>query len=223
MRSVSLPSIKVVDHHAFNECMGLTVLKFGDKLESIGELALFNCSELKRIAIPLKDGMITGDNVFSSCQRLGRVDLVGGVHETIAALQLERWRNKMNVKIGGINRVLPTVGVHFFSEEDIDRLHQFTGTRNIGVVTNDVSGKGQAVRIWIQSVLRKMECYKAKHRALLKEAATTLELALWKKMLCGGNTFMPMGDEEGRRECRVACGADMNVVVPNVLSFLKIE
>jgi hypothetical protein len=56
----------------------------------------------------------------------------------------------------------------------------------------------------------------------LKDASTTLELALWKSRLSGDNNDVPSeGDENGRAECRVACGA--GVVIPNVMSFLKIE
>jgi len=58
----------------------------------------------------------------------------------------------------------------------------------------------------------------------LKEAATTLELALWKSRLCGDNNDVLEGGEEKRAECRNDCGADMSIIIPNVLSFLgKIE
>jgi hypothetical protein len=58
----------------------------------------------------------------------------------------------------------------------------------------------------------------------LKEAATTLELALWKSRLGSNDNDVPVeGDKEGRAECRKNCGTDMNIVIPKVLSFLKIE
>eukprot|EP00984_Skeletonema_dohrnii_P036697 scaffold37966_cov461-Skeletonema_dohrnii-CCMP3373.AAC.1 len=71
--------------------------------------AFVNCRSLERITIPLKDGMITHDNLFAGCKKLNHVDLVGGeVHETIAALLMEEWRNEMKEEIDSINQILPT-------------------------------------------------------------------------------------------------------------------
>jgi len=149
--------------------------------------------------------MITDDDVFQKCKALKCVDLVDEVHKTIATLQLEEWRKDMNEEIDTINQILPNT---------------LTGTTYV----DDPGWKTRAMRMWIISVLRKMEHYKSEHRALLKEAATTLELALWKSRLCGDNNDVPEGDEERRAECRNDCGADMSIVIPNVLSFLaKIE
>eukprot|EP00985_Skeletonema_marinoi_P002561 scaffold1057_cov203-Skeletonema_marinoi.AAC.9 len=42
------------------------------------------------------------------CANLKHADLVEGeVHETIAALLLEEWRNDMNEEINSINHILP--------------------------------------------------------------------------------------------------------------------
>ena len=40
------------------------------------------------------------------------------------------------------------------------------------------TGKTWAIRDWMQSVMRKIHHYKAQHRSLLNEAATTLQLNL---------------------------------------------
>jgi hypothetical protein len=203
LRCVKMPSIEIVEACAFNRCQNLMDVTFGDELERFEQHAFYNCPSLKRITIPLKDGMITHDDVFQGCLRLERVDLVDEVHETIATLQLEEWRKDMNEEIDRINQILPN-----------------TPAGSI----YDPGEKTQAVRIWITSVLRKMEHYKSEHRSLLKEAATTLELALWKSRLCGDNNDVPPeGDEEKRAECRNDCGADMSIIIPNALSFLKIE
>ena len=39
------------------------------------------------------------------------VDLVGGIHETVASLHIERWRAEMISEINRINQVLPTTPV----------------------------------------------------------------------------------------------------------------
>jgi hypothetical protein len=123
-------------------------VKFGDTLESIGGGAFCNCTSLERITLPLKDGIITADDVFRGCDNLRQVDLVGRVHEFVAALPLDDWKNDMNAKINSINQILPNTpaGDHYGGE---------------------VGEKGRAVKRWIRSVLRKLVDYKQQYRDLL--------------------------------------------------------
>eukprot|EP00984_Skeletonema_dohrnii_P011828 scaffold4743_cov102-Skeletonema_dohrnii-CCMP3373.AAC.4 len=162
LRIINLPSARVVEGWALADCTALTNVKFGKELESIGGLAFFGCTSLQRITIPLKDGIITEDDTFRGCENLKHVDLVEGeLHETIAYLQLEEWRNDMNEDINSINQILPTTP----AGDDFDDY-------------DDVGEKAQAVRRWIRSVLGKIIHYKAQHQRVLEEAATTLQVAL---------------------------------------------
>ena len=43
--------------------------------------------------------------------------------------------------------------------------------------------KTEAIRLWMKSVIVRVEHYKAEHYALLKEYMTQLELAVWKAKL----------------------------------------
>ena len=96
-----------------------------------------------------------------------QVDLVEGVqlhHETIAALQLEEWRNDMFDEIDSINEILPNT--------DAGGWDYITHVYSVGE-------KALVIRRWIGSVLRKINHYIAEHRRLLDEdVATTLELIL---------------------------------------------
>jgi len=150
LTSINLLSAKIVERYAFADT-ALTEAKFGSKLETIEEGAFADCTALKRITIPLKDGMITDDDTFQGCENLERVDIVEGeLHETIAALQLKEWKNDMNEEIVSINQIL---------DED--------------------GGNARAIRTWIRSVLRKIVHFKAEHqRFLTEEVATSLQLAL---------------------------------------------
>ena len=89
LRSISLPSIKIVDYRAFIDCQALTNVSFGKELESIGWSAFAHCTSLECITIPLKDGVITRDNIFTGCESLKHIDLVGALHNTIDAFLLE--------------------------------------------------------------------------------------------------------------------------------------
>ena len=67
LRSINLPFVETVEVATFTGCINLVDVTFGDKLESIGEVnwgAFCDCHALKRITIPLKDGMITHDDVI---------------------------------------------------------------------------------------------------------------------------------------------------------------
>eukprot|EP00984_Skeletonema_dohrnii_P034645 scaffold33620_cov151-Skeletonema_dohrnii-CCMP3373.AAC.1 len=157
--SIDLPSAKIVEEYAFRYCEALAVVKFGSKLERIEDEAFYRCTALHRITIPLKDGLIVDDSIFQGCDNLVHADLVEGpIHETVAALQLEEWRNDMNEEIDSINQILPTV--------------------SSGGINTDAGGKAQAIRTWIRSVLGKVIHYKVEHQRLLDEAAITLQLVL---------------------------------------------
>ena len=99
---------------AFAHCEVLTNVKFGSKLERIEarsgiEGAFLSCHSLERITIPLKGDLRTANDTFQECHNLKYVDLVEGAmhHDTIAALQLEDWRDDMKKEIDSINLILP--------------------------------------------------------------------------------------------------------------------
>eukprot|EP00985_Skeletonema_marinoi_P016683 scaffold8993_cov207-Skeletonema_marinoi.AAC.39 len=157
--SIDLPSARIVEEYAFNYCRTLTDVTFGSELERIEEAAFYDCPSLERITIPLKDGIIAAADIFIGCYNLKQVDLVEGpIHETVAALQLEEWRNDMNEEIDSINQILPTASA--------------------GRWGHVVGDKARVIRAWMRSVLGKIIHYKAQHQRLLDEAATSLQLAL---------------------------------------------
>ena len=157
LSSIDLPSIMIVRDYAFTDCTNLINAKFGENV-SLDEWAFDNCPSLERITLPLKDG-IMWDETFRQCVNLNHVDLIGGVHETVAALLMEEWKNDMIQEIDSINQILPNT---------------HAGTN----CNADIGEKAQAIQTWIRSVLRKIIHYKAKHRCYVNEAAATLQCAL---------------------------------------------
>ena len=199
LKQLKLPKIKAIGEDAFSKS-GVHEAEFGEDLETIESGAF----PLRRIAIPLKDEMFQLNDwsgtytQFFACFILAKVDLVGGIHNTVASLPFESWRNEMN--------------------EEIQRIHQIL--------------KANVIRQWIQSVIEKNDNYKAEHRAILKEATTRLELALWDAKLENDKEDKHSSEEptaakkakidvEGaRKEARITSGAD--IVIKNVLSFLML-
>ena len=203
--SFSIPSVRRVGENAFWDCTALTDAVFGKDLERIEGGAFHSCTALRRIAIPWKDGFIVHDHAFHNCKKLIRVDsLVGGIHNTISSLHMERWKSDMKEEVERINQTLP----------------------------DTQSPKGAAINQWNRSVLRRMEHYRAEHKVLVKEAMTLLELALWKVKLDKEGKYnleeegkkakkARIDEESTRKEHRVTCGA--NIVIKNVLPFLVLK
>jgi hypothetical protein len=165
LRSINLPSAEVVEWEAFTECTSLKNVIFGSKLEEIEKLVFHKCFSLERICIPLKDGIITRNNIFSWCG-LRHVDLVeeAVLHQTVAALNVEDWKNDMNRALRSNKQIL----LNRPSRYGCDAIYEY----------NDGEWKAKAIRKWIRTVLGKIVRYKAKHRRVLNEAASSLQLVL---------------------------------------------
>ena len=157
LSSIDLPSIKIVERETFRGCWSMINAKFGKELESIGGDVFYRCRSLECIALPLKNGMLTADNTFVKCEKLESVELVGKVHETVAGLLMEEWRNDINEEIDSIGQILPNTCAGYW---------------------NDPGGKAREIRTWIRSVLRKIIHYKAEHYRILNDAAATLQQVL---------------------------------------------
>jgi hypothetical protein len=198
LRSVKMPSVRTIGEWAFAHCHKLTELDLPADLDTVGQDAFDDCPSLQRITMPLKDDMI-GADVFYKCPNLTTLNLVGGIHKTVASLHMESWRNEMREEIDRINEILSS-----------------TPARE----------KTASIQQWIRSVIGRFEHYKSEHNALLKEAATLLELALWKANLDNGilqqeRVKITRGQRKrARKEICITSGA--SIVIKNVLPFLTL-
>jgi hypothetical protein len=179
----------------------LTDLELPEGLETVGEGA-FDVCPVRRITMPLIYDMI-GAGVFFNCSNLTTVTIVGGIHKTIASLHMESWRNETREEINRINEVLSNT---------------------------PSGGKTAVIRQWITSVMGRIEHYKTEHKALLKEATTLLELALWKANFDGneGGILEREGVRATRSQCKrarkeICVTSGASIVLKNVLPFLQLE
>ncbi|KAK1738543.1 leucine-rich repeat domain-containing protein [Skeletonema marinoi] len=208
LKRLILPSIITFEAGAFWGCSALTDVDISERLETIESNAFLGCECLQRIAIPLKRDLLVYNHLrrnytqFDGCELLVKVDLVGETHtKTVASLHMGSWSTEMQEEINRINQVLPTI-----ADEKTDEIQQ-----------------------WMDSVLDKMDHYKAKHLRYVEEATTLLELSLWKAKLgarednyAEGRTKKAKVDvESARNGKRITCGAD--TVIKNVLPFLRLE
>ena len=137
----------------------------------MGNSAFADCSLVERVTLPLKEDVITTDDVFRFCAKLSRVDLVEieVLNETIAALLIDKWRDDMSEEIDSINQSLPNAPAGSFLAEEGD--------------------KTSFIRQWMGRVLHKIVGYKAQHRRILEEAASTLQHLLPNDIVT--NNIMP--------------------------------
>ena len=208
LKHLKFPSIITIERIAFWNCARLTDIELSERLETIEVRAFRRCGRLQRIAIPLKRDLFEFCDRFESytqfveCDQLVTVDLVGGIHKTVDSLHMESWRTDMNESIKRINQVLPNTSANEKTNE---------------------------IQQWMESLLDKVDNYKAEHYRYVKEGITLLELALWKARLdekeddCEeGKTKKAKIDAESyRKNKRITCGADM--VIKNVLPFLQLK
>lgn len=197
LRRVKLLGVKMIKEFAFSDCYDLSDVEFGDQLEKIEYRAFDRCDSLKRIGLPLN--VYFEKYVFSNCPDLKKVDLVGGIHNIVASLHLESWRNEVMNEINRINQVLP--GIDYKTRE---------------------------IQQWILSVLVRVNHYKAEHHKLLNEATTLLELALWEANLDDKEGYerdevrITRGSRKrARKQICVTSGA--SIVIKNVLPFLVLK
>ena len=212
LQHLKLPSIITIVSYALHNCKSLVDIEFSERLETLGVRTFSYCRSLQRIAIPAKRDLFYEDDEsvwerfgsqYVDCEQLTTVDLVGGIHKTVASLHMKSWRTEMLAEIHRINQVLPTTAI--FRKTD-------------------------AVEQWMESFIDKMDHYKAEHYRYVKEGITLLELALWKAKLLGekdeyeAETKPKKAKVESgsaRKEKRVTCGAD--IVIKNVLPCLQLE
>jgi len=208
LQRLNLPSIVTIKSLAFSNCQRLNNVDISERIDKIELGAFRRCERLQRIAIPLKRDLLVYNHLrqnytqFGNCEHLAIVDLVGGIHTTVASLHMESWRSEMEEKISRINQVLPDT---------------------------EQGDKTAIIQHWMVSVLNKMDRYKAEHYRYVKEGITILELALWKAKLDekednfeeGRVKKAKLDAESARKEKRITCGAD--TVIKNVLPFLNLE
>ena len=199
MTKIRMPSVRTVGRLVFSNCYEISYVECGQALRALEEYAFQCCFKLKRISLPLKDSIFEND-VFDCCPKLDAVDLVGEIHQTVACLHMGSWRSEINIEINRINSLLPTI----------------------------TAEKTPAIQQWMESVIDRLDNYKAEHHQMLMEATTLLELALWKANLDDHE----YGEREGvrttrgsrkraRKEICVTSGA--SIVIKNVLPFLALK
>ena len=191
LRHVTMPSCRDIEVAAFFSCEQLTDLDLPAGLQRIQRRAFRRCFNMRRIGMPLRLNMLDSD-IFNYCENLVEVDFGGTIQKIASQLSLDSWSNDIEEKVNMFNRVLPTIPSNL---------------------------KTRAKQQCIESVIDKIKFYKSEHNQLLRQAASVLELALWKTQM--EREMVQTLDVSHRADCRYVCKSD--VVIANVLSFLLLQ
>ncbi len=236
LRNIKIPNVRIIGAAAFTGCEQLTDVELSKDLERIGRDALSGIRRMRRIGMPLKDNLFQDNNVFRGCDGLSRVDLVGGIDRTISSFLLDCWRSEMKDDIDRINQVLPNI---LLRRPPRIPVRQLNSSRRMNSATRmeyalsipSDEPKTVAIQQWVERVKGRIEHFKSEHYALLKDAMSLLELALWKANL-DENVGCDDAAREGVRVTRgqrkrarkdrcITSGA--SIVIKNVLPFLELE
>ncbi len=242
-RLTKMTGVIEIEQHAFNSCSALSELEF-DKLEIIGHGAFASCYSLRSINMPsvrtVEECAFWGckyltEAIFS--EKLERIEDYA-FHRTalrrisiplkcgliIGNFAFKFCNNLSRVHIfdGGIHKTISSLHMESWRNEMKDEIDWI----NLKIPNT------RAFECLITRVLSRMEHYKTKHKLLVKEAMTLLELALWKAKLLNEKDEKKCNVDEvtkrakidaeaARKEHRVTCGA--SVVIKNVLPFLALK
>ena len=207
LRGVKLSGVWGIGERAFCNCIALSDVEFGDRLETIGMQA-FSCCSLRSIKMPSVRRVRAG--AFCHCSHLMKVEFGSGFkrfgwlsfyncpnlqritiplkHNLFACMNEGQYDhfalcdNLRTVDIVGVERMHKTISSLLMESWRVE-MNDEIDRINRELPSTDSAEKANAIQQWIRSVLDRMEHYKVEHNRLLKEGMTLLELAVWKTKL----------------------------------------
>ena len=214
LHEISIPStVKTIKDGTFYRCLSLTNVNLGEGLEKIGKEAFRECVRLQRLVIPPTVTKIH-KKAFFRCPSLRNVVFCDEIEEFVTAESIRNWWN------------------HGVNENSLRTYCFFVRCRipkRLGLVQprkwqNHIHGMLKRIPLippkrmysYFNFVDSKLSAYES-----LKDAATMLELAIWKSKI--NKRFNRNKDAltvDTKMQCRSASIAMVTIIVLNVLSFL---
>ena len=244
--------MREIGERAFDLCLALSDVEFGDRLETIGDHAFAFCNSLGSIKIPSVRTVQTGAfsyckrltdvefgvdletigfNSFDSCTRLERIVIplkdnlfpVNNIEQRCT--QFDRCYNLTTIKLVGAEEINSIISC--FLESWRNEMNQEINRINLELpnIPNTLFRKAAMIRRWVRSVIDRMDHYKAEHNRLLKEHMVNLELAVWKAKLDEKEDDLQtkrVEVDEKRSKEEKRITSGADIIIKNVLPFLKL-
>jgi hypothetical protein len=213
MEEIVIPNkVRVITRRAFYSCTGLRRVTLGDGLEEIGEGAFEKCTSIEHILIPLAVRAID-DAAFKGCSNLSNVEFSPRIEEFVSCDAMRDWWNQ-----GLHKRCLATYCflVRCSIPARLDRVRVQKWRANI----YDMLRRIPTIRA------KGMESFFASDSKLtlyesLEDSPALLELVLWKlKIIAQFGPNYTLIATAMKIQCRADSIRMVNIIVPNVLSFL---
>jgi hypothetical protein len=214
LQEIVIPNaVKAIPKYLFLHCSGLITVTLRDGIEEIRKEAFKECTSLQRIVIPpaVKD---VDDSAFKNCSSLTNVAFSDEIEDFVSCEAMRDWWN------GGVHeRSLSTYG--FFVRCNIpDRLgcvQVRSWQANIfNMLRRIPSVHPKGMNSYNHSIDSRFSVYE-----IFKNTPALLELALWKSKIneqyCQSD--FPLTTKM-KMQCRNDSVAMVNIIVPNVMSFL---
>jgi len=205
---------------------GRGIVKTG--VETIGSCAFYGCTSLELVILPSTVKSIDA-SAFDGCNSIESMEFCEEIEDFVSGESMRGWWNQGRSQEALLtycflieHNIPMRVGLLHCRKWQLDIqdmlrcLPSIIGTSPIGIPSSKVTKLGNT---YLSSINAKLTEYES-----LKDAATVLELAIWKTKLDEhGNDMLlcNMDDATKRAEQRDTCGA--TVIIPNVLSFLVVE
>jgi hypothetical protein len=215
MEEIVIPnSVRAIKYRAFILCTGLTRVTLGDGLEEIGDEAFLCCRSLKEIIIPSTVKEIH-DDAFKKCWKLTRVKFSDEIEQFVTCDAMRDWWNQ--------GRGIKPLHTYFFLvrcgiPERLGRIRVQSWRANIFDMLRRIPtiSKVKSVQSFFASIDSKLSFYEG-----LMDSSALLELLIWKSKIIDGfslsNTLLTT---EMKMQCRTDSIMMVNIIVPNVMSFL---
>jgi hypothetical protein len=210
------PSVRAIKKWAFEDCSELITVILNDGLEEIGDRAFEGCA-LVRIDIPPSVREID-ERAFEECSNLTTVQFCDEIEEFVYAESMRHWWNN------GVHEKCLSTYCFFVRcniPERVGLVRSATLQTNIhGMLERIPSPYPKSLNAHLCSIDSKLSAYEAKLSAY--EGSTMLELAIWKSEIAertDGAIYLL--DDDMKMSCRIDSLSMVDIIVPNVLSFLR--
>jgi hypothetical protein len=204
-------SVKVIGVEAFADCTALAKVELCEGLKKINLAVFRGCTSLEHIKIPSSVDEIHQD-AFSNCDILDEVEFCEEIEQVVDVLRDCWW------DYGDYGQRLRTC--KFLNQH---RIPERLGLINARKWRDNIHGMLNAIPSvpfhkadkYYDSLVSQLAVYER-----LRDAATLVELALWKSALLG-LCHSKNADSASRLECRASCCAV--IIIPLVISFLLVN
>ncbi len=215
LEQIIIPTtVKVIGGSAFKGCIKLMNVKLCEGLEQIDCGAFQDCTSLKRIIIPSTVSCIN-ENAFKGCSGLVSVAFCEEMKQLVKKLPIPWWGP------GKSRRVLRTYSslAQYNIPVQLATIKVLVWKSNIHKILQRILVRNKTKEKALMRAYTLIESQLSMYKHL-QNAASILELALWKSKMEEQVNDNILDDQIMKWQCRFDSLSMVPIIIPNALSFL---